>query len=500
MKNYNESFDNFIDKSLVFFEKPIEKLTNQTISLYHGTFDDIHNKIMPMGPNVGATKFSKPRWSCYYWDDFESAMKWSIAWAVQRFAEVGVMWPMVPAHGDKLMLKNKNGISDNELRQMIVDKKIITYVYEIKIKANDIEMGSVPSIKEYTVSKPMPIYKKHKILITRKLLDKYFRTVSVDEWLKAKEFNKMKYIKYKRGPILNRILDNHRDPYRRWIKQDVASGRIKVGDDISHYKDMINYGVKNDVLGLNKEGVEMDNINDELNNLLEECILLHEVNLVKDIDDNYRNLDQWKPTPGKNILFITGLSGSGKSTLARELAATYGAKIIELDAIERHANAADSDDKLGKLIKRAMEFDMDYGYSKVHDQGHEGAGTRDRQKFYKSTKRIIRYIVNELWHTRTLYIVEGIQIIEAFKYEELRDKPFVFKQTSMLTSLRQRAYRSAKKQGLEKPNLDIFWKDVWSQAAWYMNSTTKFNKFKNRMEMDDEQKINNIEGDDYSEK
>ena len=264
MENYNESFDNFIDKSLVFFEKPIEKLTNQTVSLFHGTFDDIHNKIMPMGPNVGATKFSKPRWSCYYWDDFESAMKWSIAWAVQRFADVGVMWPMVPKHGTKLMLKNHNGIDDNELRQMIVDKKIITYVYEIKIKANDIEMGSVPSIKEYTVSKPMPIHKKHKILVTRKLLDKYFRTVSVDEWKEAKEYNNIKHVKYKRGPILNRILDNHRDPYRRWIKQDVASGRIKVGDDLSHYKDIINYGVKNDVLGLNKESAEVENYNESL--------------------------------------------------------------------------------------------------------------------------------------------------------------------------------------------------------------------------------------------
>ena len=224
------------------------------------------------------------------------------------------------------------------------------------------------------------------------------------------------------------------------------------------------------------------NLDNELNNLLEECILLHEVNLVKDIDDNYRNLDQWKPTPGKNILFITGLSGSGKSTLARELAKKYGAKIIELDAIERHANTEDSDDKLGKLIRRAMEFDMDYGYSKIHDQGHEGASNRERTKFYKSSKRIVRYIVNELWHTRQLYIVEGIQVIESFKYEELQDKPFIFKQTSVLTSLKQRAQRSAKRQGLEKPDLNIFWKDVWTKAAWATKSANKFNKFQDKIE------------------
>lgn len=230
------------------------------------------------------------------------------------------------------------------------------------------------------------------------------------------------------------------------------------------------------------------NIDNELDNLLESCILLHEVNMVKDIDDNYRNLDKWKPTPGNNILFITGLSGSGKSTLARELAAQYGAKIIELDAIERHATTDGSDAKLDKLIKRAIEFDMDYGDSKVHSTGnHADMNAVEKKKFYKSTKRVIRYIVNELWHTRQLYIVEGIQVIDAFRYDELQDKPFVFKQTSMLTSLRQRAYRTAKKQGLEKPDLNIFWKDVWSQAAWYINSTGKFNAYKNRMEIDEEE-------------
>ena len=230
------------------------------------------------------------------------------------------------------------------------------------------------------------------------------------------------------------------------------------------------------------------NIDKELDSLLESCILLHEVNIIKDIDDNYRNLDKWKPSPGNNILFITGLSGSGKSTLAKELASQYGAKIIELDAIERHASTDGSDKKLEKLINRAIEFDKDYGGSKIHTSGsHSDLNAREKKKFYKSTKRVVRYIVNELWHTRQLYIVEGIQIIDAYSYDELKDKPFVFKQTSMLTSLRQRAYRTAKKEGKEKPDINIFWRDVWSQAAWFINSTGKFNVYKNRMEIDDEE-------------
>ena len=57
------------------------------------------------------------------------------------------------------------------------------------------------------------------------------------------------------------------------------------------------------------------NLDNELNNLLEECILLHEVNLVKDIDDNPEEiinslvLKVHKKCKKKHILF--GISPDG---------------------------------------------------------------------------------------------------------------------------------------------------------------------------------------------
>ena len=246
-----ETKDHFIDRSLVIFEKPIEKIMNKTISLYHGSCEVIHDKLKPMGVNVGATKYSKIRWSTYYWDNFESAVRWSVAWAVKKFGEVGVMWPIRKEHGTKILLRNNKGITDDELKNEIASQKIVTYVYEIKIPANDIEIGSVASIKEYTISHPVKIYKTYNIIITKDMLDRYFRIVDEDEWKDARDANKFECLVYNRGPILNSILNNHRDPYRIIVRKAQRDGLINVGDDLSGYKQKIEHGIKYDTLGLN---------------------------------------------------------------------------------------------------------------------------------------------------------------------------------------------------------------------------------------------------------
>ena len=253
-----ETKDHFIDRSLVFFEKPIEKIMNKTISLYHGSYEVIHDKLKPMGVNVGATKYSKIRWSTYYWDNFESAVRWSVAWAVKKFGEVGVMWPIRKEHGTKILLRNNKGISDDEFKNEIARQKIVTYVYEIKIPANDIEIGSVASIKEYTISHPVKIYKTHSIIVTKDMLDRYFRIVDEDEWKDARDANKFECLVYNRGPILNRILDNHRDPYRIIVRKAQRDGLINVGDDLSGYKQKIEHSIKYDTLGLNIKEENVD--------------------------------------------------------------------------------------------------------------------------------------------------------------------------------------------------------------------------------------------------
>ena len=71
------------DKFLVWFDKPIQKLKGGKINVYHGSSVKMNGTVKPISPNVGATKYSDPRWSTYVWDNREDAIAWASAWAVK---------------------------------------------------------------------------------------------------------------------------------------------------------------------------------------------------------------------------------------------------------------------------------------------------------------------------------------------------------------------------------------------------------------------------------
>jgi hypothetical protein len=250
-----ESFLN-PDKTLVWFEKPIEKLLNKTISIYHGSPTRIEDdKILPLGVNVGATKFSKLRWSAYYWDNPKYAMMWATCWGLH---DAGIPATFV-GQNNYVYVCNKTGLDNKEFKQMIVDKKIQTYIYEVRLKASELEMGSCPIIKEYTVSKPMQIYKKYVLTIDEETIDEYCIIVDEAEFNRANSYIMSRtHVPKVRGFILNAILDKYRDIYRHMVYDMIRQdhGRFNPDANLKPYQKQVNKAIKNDVYGV-KEGVEM---------------------------------------------------------------------------------------------------------------------------------------------------------------------------------------------------------------------------------------------------
>lgn len=286
-----ETFD--VDKSLVWLDKPLSKATNKTITLYHGSIDDIKDKhLTPSGVNVGATKFSNPRWSTYYWDDLDNAITWGMTWAIKR---AGFSVAYKGAQGKTVI--GKEGYTGNELSKELLKHDIKSFVYEVRIPANKLEIGPAPSIKEYTLSEETDIYKKTKIQLTSAILNKYFDLGTVEEVQEVNNNIKVDNLIGVRGRILNQILNHHRDPYRKIVRDDVKKGTIRVGDDLSMYKNVINKAVKDDLYQLKEGAISFSKLND----LLADKDHKRLAKYMDDYESFYKKTLKENPTKSKNI-------------------------------------------------------------------------------------------------------------------------------------------------------------------------------------------------------
>ena len=245
------------DKLLVWIDKPIQKLKGGNIKLFHGSLIDIKGKNMePICFNVGATKYSDPRWSTYFWDNKEDAMDWAIVWAVSEYHKETMMM----GHNGKNLIGIPEGMTEKEFGLGLIEKMkgFKFYVYECEANIKDLEIGSCPSIREYTVSKSVPIIKKYEYELNKEMLRRFFTFVPMSEIMELKKNRQtVKNLKLHRGVLLNNILDNTRDSYRGIMRTDLQNGNIKVGDNLSGYKDSINRHVKLDTYGL-KESYIID--------------------------------------------------------------------------------------------------------------------------------------------------------------------------------------------------------------------------------------------------
>ena len=308
------------DKFLIWFDKPLQKLKGGKIKVYHGSTVDIKDKeITPISYNVGATKYSDPRWSTYVWDNREDALDWAIVWAVSEFHKETVMM----GHNGKNLIGIPDGMTEKEFGLRLIEKMggFKFYVYECEIDIKKLEIGSCPSIREYTVSENLPIIKKYEYMINRELLRRFFNFISMEEFYKEKKKRKsVKDAKSHRGLFFNHVLDKNRDMYRAIMRTDFQNGNIQYGDDLSFYKDIINHHVKLDTYGLKENciyesSISLSYINNCLQNEYDELLKQY----LQDYTDFYHRMLKERPdtVPHINddikraIVFIDGLSKKG---------------------------------------------------------------------------------------------------------------------------------------------------------------------------------------------
>ncbi len=288
------------DKFLVWFDKPIQKAMGKRIRLYHGTIDRIKGKVIDnISVNVGATKYSDPRWSTYFWDNREDAMKWASAWAIVR-AVSGARADYLGHNGKTLVVKPE-GMSDKAFSKYLQDAVTEFYIYEVEIDISDLEIGSCPTIREYTVSKPVEILKENKYLLNNEIIRRCVKFVSEEEFEQhRKEFSFIKDAPKHRGPILNHILKTGRDPYRGIIRTDVRNGNLKPGvDDLSSYKYSINHHFKNDSyeFGIKESSISYSHLNYCLQQETDELLKKY----LDDYTDFYYDMISEKPEAEKHI-------------------------------------------------------------------------------------------------------------------------------------------------------------------------------------------------------
>ena len=149
--------------------------------------------------------------------------------------------------------------------------------------------------------------------------------------------------------------------------------------------------------------------------------------------DRYYNMDKWKKSAGKNILYITGISGSGKSTLGKEIANKYNAEYIDMDIFmdgikNKHIQWSDRKSSIHEMI------DSFYSNDRFNIKSDEYNNLTDYE-MYALKQDMISWIYDYCGkRTTRLFVLEGIWIYTYMDYTFLQDKPLIIKGTSAYIS------------------------------------------------------------------
>ena len=189
--------------------------------------------------------------------------------------------------------------------------------------------------------------------------------------------------------------------------------------------------------------------------------------------DYVQNFDKWKPGRN-NILYVTGLSGSGKSTLAEEYEKKYNAYMFELDGLQHNYDSS------GRGILEKCKKDIPEYANAVKTflkEKNDGEFTNDEFNLMKQVAKHVIQLCKE--DSKSLYIIEGIQLFQWFNRDQFKSKPLIIKGTSMLTS----SIRGNKRDFTENGKLNKVGmiKTLPQRLKWESEDEKSLNRFKKEM-------------------
>lgn len=180
------------------------------------------------------------------------------------------------------------------------------------------------------------------------------------------------------------------------------------------------------------------------------------------------NIDSWKRSPGKNILYVTGLSGSGKTTIGEKMERSQDhTYIFELDGIEYNYDSSNMN-----ILDKIKEEYPEYNHAVSVQFTHEKYTRRERAKIIQTAIDIAIKIMEKDY--QNLYIVEGTQIYQFIDPSKLKNKPIIILGTSMMTSAYRRAKRSFEKGRPPEYFIKLF--------QYYLKEMNPFHSFKNGLQ------------------
>jgi hypothetical protein len=265
-----------MDKFLVWLDKPIMKAKNKNIRLYHttpgwdiikgmkykdeymGIIWDEGDVVAPKGINMGVTLFSEIRYSIYCWDNINYGKHWGLMWTMSLLHSLEKQFL-----GEKYVIKGAQNPCNTNFRipvfkskdmsvkdfvKHIMSYKPFYYIYEFEVPTSSLEIGGAGNVKEYTVSEPITILKRHKIYITEQDIYDYCIIINIEEVDPIKYMGRVQnsftwYATFARKGVLGMIANGNKDAYRLGIYELISSGKLKSEEDIKKYSKIINKNI-----------------------------------------------------------------------------------------------------------------------------------------------------------------------------------------------------------------------------------------------------------------
>jgi hypothetical protein len=212
------------------------------VEMYHGSSKKM-GILEPNSINMG-TKFSKPRWSIFLWNDKERAYNWAIYSVFREVFKQKREEGWTKKDHDFLYdpVSGKIYVQDialSDWRKALNGKSI--YLYTVKVPMMDLDIGHAKDIEEYTIDTPT----KYTSVDELNIDDRIFRLSTIIAPDTRITRAKLDMAEGRIKPnLLRRFLgatvmhDDYFDDFNN-ASRGLHTGELKPGDDIRKYLDSL---------------------------------------------------------------------------------------------------------------------------------------------------------------------------------------------------------------------------------------------------------------------